>query len=388
MLQVAGRVTLLCSLITGIACGGGSSAIPAPFTDGSRLVAQQLSYPGTTPLFVGIYDRDEGVACEFRPAADGSNRCLPPNDAAAAQTPERWVKGRLYALATGQRLVRNEIHGDDNSVFPALWWGELYDTRTFEPCSADFRTGMPNGTCLPRHAEITSMFADDTCAVRVATSAEDSREPLLAVDDKGALFSLGGEWVGTTFIGFGTTCLELPLTATRAYLIGEPLPANTVASLRAIPLGDGRLGLKTLEAGGGGITTMPYRHYPGQPTPDSAPYWDGAHGLFCSPMATVDGDTLCLPADASVETRPDLLAFADGSCEQPVIAFARAYAIFAESDAAGPRAYEVHRVGTVEGATAFEKSDTGACNEAIKRAGYPVGEAVSLSAFARLTVKP
>lgn len=388
MWQVAGRVGLLCSLVAGIACGGGSFAIPAPFTDGSRLVAQQFSYPGTTPLFTGIYDRDEGVACEFQPAADGSVRCLPANDAVAAETPERWVEGRKYYPDTGQRLVRNEIHGDDHSVFPALWWGELFDVWTFEPCSADFRTGIPNGTCLPRHAEIASMFADDACAVPVATSPEASPEPVLAVDGKGALFSLGLKWVGPTFIGFGTTCMELPLPATRAYLIGDPLPADTVSSLRAIPLGDGRLGLRTIEAGAGGITTMRYRHYPGQPTPDSAPYWDGARSTFCSPMPTVDGDTLCLPADASVETRPDLLAFADALCRQPAIALARAYAIFAVSDAAGPQAYEVHRVGTARGATGYQKADTGACNEAIKSAGYPVGETVPLSAFARLTVKP
>ena len=47
------------------------------FTDGSRLVAQSFSSPGTVPLFVGIYDRSEGVACAFGPAADGSLRCLP-----------------------------------------------------------------------------------------------------------------------------------------------------------------------------------------------------------------------------------------------------------------------------------------------------------------------
>ena len=392
MLQVGGRFALLCALLAGTACGGGGTiALPAPFTDGDRLVAQRFSSPGTTPLFTGIYDTVEGVACDFRPASDGSLRCIPPNDLTAAETPERWVRGgQGPSPENGRRLLRNEVQGEDGSLFPAVWAGELFDSWTDEPCSADLRKSQTDGTCLPRHAEITGLFADAACSEPIATSPEASPEPMLAVDGDGALFGLGGELMGPTYIVIGTTmCLELPLTATRAFRIGDPLPGDVVAPLQVVPRGDSRLAVQTVEAQGAGITTMRYRHYPGQPTLTTAPYWDRSRELFCSPMVTTDGETLCLPADAAVETRPDLLSSADATCMRPVIALERRWAIFATADpTAGPLAYEVHHVGTAATATAFVRTPSGACSESVKNAGYPVGDVVPLTLFAQLDTKP
>src|SRR4051794_6758939 len=39
------------------------------FIDGTRLVAQTYLVPGTEPLFVGVFDRQENVACAFRIAS-------------------------------------------------------------------------------------------------------------------------------------------------------------------------------------------------------------------------------------------------------------------------------------------------------------------------------
>jgi hypothetical protein len=391
MLQVVGRFALLCSLLAGLACGGGTETIPAPFTDGERLVARQFSFAGTTPLFIGIYDTVEGVACEFVPAGDGNMRCIPPDDTAAADTPDRWVLGvQGPSPETGGRLLRNDVRGEDGSLFPAVWAGELFDTSTGEPCSADLRKHQADGMCLPRHAEITGLFADSTCSEPVATVPAASPPPLLTVDADGALFGVGEEWTGPTFVSIGATmCLALPMTATRVVRVGDPLPADTVAPIRVAPRGDARLAVQTVEAEGVGITTMRYRHYHAYPTVTTAPYLDRSRRVLCSPMATVDGETLCLPADALVETRPDLLSFADATCMRPVIAQERRYAIFAsEAAVGGPLAYEVHHVATAPSETGFVKTAAGGCGESIKNAGYPVGDITPLASFARLGTKP
>ena len=148
-----------------------------------------------------------------------------------------------------------------------------------------------------------------------------------------------------------------------------------------------RLAVQTVEAEGVGVTTMRYRHYHGYPTVATAPYRDRSRDLFCSPMPTVDSEILCLPADALVETRPDLLSFADATCMRPVIALDRRYAVFASerqrASEGGPLAYEVHHVGSAASATGYVKTATGGCGESIKNAGYPVEGVAPLSACSR-----
>ncbi len=391
MRQVVGRVVLVSCLVAGGACGGGSAEPPLDptFSNGSRLVARQFAFPGTTTLFGGIYDQVEGVACHFGPASDGSLRCL-PDTGEAGDAPERWVLGvQMPGPATGQRLQRHEVHGADGSRFPDRWGGELYDRDMGEACSADLR-GDPervHGVCLPRHADITAFFADSGCTEPVATISETSPLPILAVGNDGALFTLGEAWTAPIFFGVGPTCTELPLSGTRIFRVGSALPAETVAPLQVVPRGDGRLAVQTLEAQGIGLTTRTYWHYPGSLSIGSAPYVDRDRGLACSPMLTVDHDTLCLPADASVETRPDLLNFADPGCTQPVIFNAHAFAVFASYEPGGALASEVHLIADKPSETGYTRSAAG-CTEYLKGSGYPIGDTVPLAAFARLTAAP
>jgi hypothetical protein len=393
MLQVAGRAVLLLGLVAGIGCGASAPppSIDSTFTDGSRLVAQQFSFPGTTPLFAGIYDRQEGVACEFRSASDGSLRCL-PEDAAAAETPGRWVSGvPMPGSVTGRRLQRHEIHSADGGRFPNWWDGELYDADTAEPCVAFFREPQADGTgagvCMPRSASTGVFFADAACTEPLATAPDTSPIPLLAVASDMRFYAIGEQWTGPMFFGVGASCQEVPLSGTRAFRIGALLPADTVASVQIAPRGDGRLAAQILEAQGVGLTTVRYRHYPGFPSLPTGPYFDRELGHACWPMATVDREVLCGPADATVETRPDLLGFGDSTCTQRVIALAHAFAIFAMADPGGPMAFEVHRVGGQHTSTGYVLSDAG-CTEYLKGAGYPVGETVPLASFATLTAKP
>ena len=53
-------------------------------------------------------------------------------------------------------------------------------------------------------------------------------------------------------------------------------------------------------------------------------------------MLAVDGGTYCLPADAHINTRPDLLRFADPACSQRVIPTRHTWAIFAAADSSRP----------------------------------------------------
>jgi hypothetical protein len=392
MLRAAGRAAWCLFLVGGIACGTNPSgaALDPTFTDGSRLVAQQFSFPGTAPLFAGIYDRQESVACQFRPASDGSLRCLP--DAAAGETPERWVSGvAMPGPATGLRLQRYEINSADGGRFPNWWNGELYDADAGEPCVASVRDEQVDGTgvgvCMPRSASTGNFFADAACTEALAITPDTSPLPLLAVALDNQLYAIGEQWTGPMFLGLGGSCTEFVPSGTRAFRTGASLPADTVPSLQIAPRGDGRLAVQIIEAQGVGLTTVRYQHLPFTPSATTGPYWDRDLGIACWPMPTVDHETLCAPADATVETRPDLLGFGDPACTQRVIGLDRAFAIFAMADPGRALAFEVHRIAGPPTSTGYVVSDAG-CTEYPKGSGYPVGETVPLASFARLTAKP
>jgi hypothetical protein len=378
--------------VVSVACGGGPAAPPRfdpTFTDGARLVARQVTYPGAPPVFAGIHDQTEGVACDFRAAGDGSLRCL-PDDAAAGDTPERWVLGAaMPEPPTGQRLRRHEIHGADGSRFPDRWAGELYDDVAGQPCAADFRTSPDDGFCLPPHADIGAFFADTACSEPVAILWSSGPEPVVAVAPDGAVRAVSEPWTGATFYRAGTTCQELTVTGgtTRVYRVGEALPAGTVAPVQLALQGSGRLAAHVLAARGLPLTTRRFHLTSSYPSLQSAPYHDRDLGLACAPLTTAGQAILCLPADAAFDTRPDLLDFADPGCTQPVISLRRAFAIFAQADPAGPLVTEVHRVADTPSATGYALLAAG-CTEYLKGAGYPVGDSVPLPSFASLTVSP
>jgi hypothetical protein len=396
MRQVIGCLVLLGAMGAGSGCGDGPRPRMEPtFTDGSRLVAQTFWSPGTVPLFVGIHDRDEGVACVFRPAVDGSLRCL-PDDPAAAETPERWVAGtQMPGPPAGRRLQRYEVYSADGGRFPDRLFGELYDADMGEPCGAllfDSQDGTTGAYCLPRHASVGGFFADAGCSEPVATAPEAGREPLLALAlDTYQLHELGEPVTGRTFIKLAATCQAFPLTGMRIYRLGAPLPNGAVANLTVVPRGDGRLRLQTLQYEGEDLTTVAYRHYPGSPSVASAPYRDPTFeypGLPCFPMLAVDGSTYCLPADAYVATRPDLLRFGDPACSHRVIPIRRYWAIFAAADPAGAVAVEVHRADPRSSDTGYVLDSVG-CREDVKSAGYPVSaDVTALDQFVRLVATP
>ena len=396
MRQLTGCVVLLWAVVAGSGCGDSPRPPLEPtFTDGSRLVAQSFSSQGTVPLFVGIFDRDEGVACAFGPAVDGSLRCL-PEDPAAAETPERWVAGvQMPGPPTGGRLQRYEVHSADGGRFPDRLSGELYDADLGEPCGAllsDFQDDGTAGNCLPRHATIGGFFADAACGEPVASAPDSGPQPLLALAyDTYQVHALGDLVTGLTFIKAGATCQEFQLPGTRIFKVGAPLPDGAVARLTVAARGDGRLRLRTLQHEGVDLTTVAYRHYPRSPSVASAPYRDPQlqhPSLPCFPMLAVDGGTYCLPADAHVETRPDLLRFADPGCSQRVIPTRHYWAIYAAADPAGPLAVEVRGAGPGPTDTAYVLDSAG-CREDIKSAGYPVSADVApLDLFVRLVAMP
>jgi len=154
--------------------GNGAGVLVGPtFADGSRLKAQSYVVDGAAPLFVGIYDAQEKVACEFRQATDGKLRCLPATsigavDPATVLPPERWQEGTETAgEATGLRLRQNRIASSDGGFFPSWINGPLSDDTRAEPCLPDTTReadGSGLGVCMPRHAMNRKIdFSDAGC---------------------------------------------------------------------------------------------------------------------------------------------------------------------------------------------------------------------------------
>ena len=365
----------------------GGYAAPAPgdpvFADGKRLVARTVSFPGTEPLFVGIYDRIERTPCTFETAADGRLRCLPET----VPTPEpvaRWVEG-VAAPREGAagRLRRHDVLSADGGYFPHR--SGLFDSHYGAPCSPRFvrnADGTAESTCLPSAGLIGYGFADALCATPLAMVAAE--EPLIAAEADGTLFALGGAWEGPVYLPSSDACNEIDPSSSRYFTVGEELPADAVVTVRAVPRGTGRLALQMVEAKEGRLTTISFGEvrYPWW----AGPYFDRELGLSCGPLWTVDQEVRCLPADAPYVSEGDN-RFADPGCTKRLVGNGP-FAVLGRQDpvASRPIAFEVRRVGDTLSETAFEKRGD-ECTENAKFVGYLLGDVVPLTDFAKLEAR-
>ncbi len=105
-------------------------------------------------------------------------------------------------------------------------------------------------------------------------------------------------------------------------------------------------------------------------------------------MLAVDGGTYCLPADAHINTRPDLLRFADPACSQRVIPTRHTWAIFAAANPAGPVAVEVRGParGPATPGTSWTALDAGKTSRA--PGTRSPAEVAPLDQFVRLVATP
>lgn len=375
--------------------GGGPGAMVGPtFVDGTRLVAQTYSFPGTEPLFVGIFDRQENAACAFRIASDGQLRCLPqrkPNlpDPAPA---DRWQAGtELAVAATGLRLRQRRIVSLDGSAFPSWISGELLDDDSSEPCQPDItreKDGTGEGVCLPRHALATGIFfADAACTVPLA-QPQTELPPVLIATPKREVFAVGAKVAGSAFtqFGMGAPCSEFPAGNGEFYGVGLPLPAGTVASVQLRPLGSERLMLETIGFQGAGVAHV--RHN-GQSSPSAAdgPYYDRLLTTLCRPTWTVSGELRCLPADAFYEREAALTNFADPECTQPVVnSGTSSTVVLLRSDSAAERevVIEVRRISPEYSTTGYSRQNNsaGECREYLRGSGHPLGDLIAFDSFA------
>ena len=379
--------------------GGMGAPIGPTFVDGTRLVAQTYSFPGTAPLFVGIFDRQEKVACAFRAASDGQLRCLPPSKLNVPDPPpaDRWLAGSEVAVAaTGLRLRQHRIVALDGSSFPNWISGELMDDSVSEPCSPDTtreKEGTGEGVCLPRYALATGIFfADASCTVPVAQPFMGPM-PLIVATPKRELFALGEKVGGTIFTQYasGGACTEFPAGSGDFYRVGAPLPAQTVATVRIAPRGTGRLMLQTVEFEGAGVAHV--RHdAQSSPYAGQGPYYDRSLALLCRPTWTVSGELRCVPDDAYYVSETWLTNFADPDCTQPVVnsSMATFAVVLRRDDTQGRQVVvEVRKLGTEYTRTAYtrENSPTRECHEYLKGAGYPLGEVVPTDSFAAVEAR-
>ena len=382
----------------GDASGTGVPVGPT-FIDGTRLVAQTYWFPGTEPLFVGVFDRQENVACAFRVASDGQLRCLPPSK---PNVPDPMPEGRWQAgteepvVATGLRLRQHRIVGLDGSAFPSWISGELMDDASSEPCrpeTTDEKDGTGEGVCLPRHALATGVFFADAACTALIAQPGTGVTPVLVATPKREVFSLGEKVVGATFIQYamGAVCTEFPAGSGDFYRVGAPLPAGTVASVRLAPRGTERLMLETIEFQGAGVVHV--RHN-GQSSPyaGDGPYYDRSLGTSCRPTWTATGELRCVPADALYVSEASLTNFADSNCTQPVVngnMVTSAVVLRADSTQGRQVVVAVRRIGTEYSKTAYSRQNNtaGECREFLKGSGYPLGDIIPVDSFAAVEAR-
>lgn len=386
---------------SGGAAGQGTLVGPT-FSDGTRLKAQSYSFEGTAPLFVGIYDAQEKVACEFRQATDGKLRCLPANaigavDPATVLPPERWQEGtEMVGPATGLRLRQSRIGSTDGGAFPNWLSGPLADDDRGEPCLPDTTRevdGTGAGLCLPRNVASARGidFSDAGCTQVLATTAGPGVVPRMIVSFERELFAVGERFEGPTFMKLGTgtasSCLEVAPGGADYYRIGEGLPADTVAKVLIVPRGAGRLALQTIEFEGQGLAHVRHRML-SSPFRGEGVYFDRHQGMMCRPTWTVAGELRCTPDVAEYEPETWLTNFADPACTRPLLNVKVPMVVVLRRDDATGRqlAVEVRRVSQTGTQTAYtrENSQTRECHEYIKGSGYPLGDVLPLETFARV----
>jgi hypothetical protein len=386
----------------GNAGNGGMTETVAPtdptFQDGTRLVAQTYSSSGSAPLFVGIYDRQEHVACEFRAATDGALRCLP---ARVLLTPDpepatRWQEGtEVLGGATGLRLRQSRIASADGGWFPNWVNGELADDRYGKPCAPNTTreangTGM--GACLPGHAVLAGLyFADSTCTEQLAQmETAKGVTPLFIATPKREFYALGEKFSAPVFIQLSSTgpCQQFSTGAEPGldyYRIGASLPEDAAAAIRIVPRGVGRLAVQTVEVEGAGLAHVRH-HAMASPYKGDGPYYDRNLSMLCRPTWTVGGELRCVPDQALYVLEPALTNFADPECTQPVTYQNEPAAVVLRKDAASGRevVVEVRRVSAEYSKTGYtrENSSTRECHEYLKGAGYPLGEVIPIDSFA------
>lgn len=393
---------------TGGAAGGagGTLAVVTPpdatFTDGTRLVARTYAYPGTAPLFVGIYDRQEKVDCEYRLTTDGKLRCVPAKtvgtvDPATVPPLDRWQEGTEQPRrGSAGRLRQNQVVAADGSAFPSYVSGELFDDTTDEPCRPDTTReldGTGTGACLPRHADDHGIiFADAQCTSALAVAETPGPVPLLIATPTREVFALGDRFEGNTFMKLGPpatpVCVDFPMNGSTYYRVGAALPMDTVAALRIAPVGSGRLGLRTVAVQHTGVTHVRHRML-SLPSGGEGPYYDRERGALCRPTRTTAGEVRCLPDSGDYLVEGALTNFADPQCTQPVTYQKVSAHVLMRSNPATGRyeVIEVRTVGATLTPTAYSRMGGTECREYLKGSGYPIGDVIPLDAFAKLDVR-
>lgn len=371
-----------------IACGNSPPAMePAPsFTDGTRLVARAYSFPGAEPLFVGVYDQEEKVACTFRTAHDGKLRCMPTYvDPALDSTPEHWVEGfEQPGDESTPRLRSHHVASADGGSFPNRVSGELYDSQASWGCSpvARSKDQPSDARCLPRYAGGTGFyFANPGCTEALAISFGPA--PSVTVTADGAVHAAGAAFTTPPFVKVGTECTLLEQPMDGLVRVGAPLQEDAVTDVEIATRGTGRLSVRSLETGGQPLATLLFSEESPPRTGLTAPYHDNTLGIDCYPHGILSDEggsgVRCLPADSEIIPEGGLAnAYADPACTKMVINTTR------QTLVATFRAYvtRVVRLGEYS-ETAYEKTGDG-CRENRRLTGRVVLDEVPMTTYAAL----
>ena len=379
--------------------GGGGAPINMglDFRDGTRLVARTYSFTGTAPLFVGIYDRQEKVDCEFSRATDDKLRCLPLN-AATLDPISRWQEG---VAASGPdvsgRVALAQIHSADGGRFPNWITGEIYDTGSGKPCRAITRgdaASAQSGSCLPPFASSTGTYFSDSRCTQPLASISGSEAPGVVIVGSLELHAVGEMFTGQAYLAPDqNACTRVSgeqMQLLRFFQIGAALPADTFPPVAILPRGSGRLALRMVESETRTLAPTKFREPPIPTT--GTPYLDRDLALLCRPAMTASGEARCFTSDVSFVVQ-DALRFADDACTQPLLSGSGSAIVgMLRADAASGR---VVVVGTYHSLPplvppALYALTGGVCTPAAGAghgAFYGLGDAVPFDSFARLDAR-
>jgi hypothetical protein len=376
--------------LTVAACGNsppvtGPVAGPSSSIDGTRLIARSYSFPGTEPLFVNVYDKEEKTACSFRTARDGKLRCMPEYvDPALDTTPEHWVEGTEQpGDEQTPRLRSNHVASADGGLFPNRVSGELYDAEGAWACNPVPRSkDQPfDARCLPHYAGGTGFFfADASCSEALAATYVVGDPPLMIVLPDGALHAAGGVFTASPFAKVGADCTALEQPVDGLVRVGAALPEDAVTPVEIAARGTGRLALRRLETGGHALGTVSFseRSVPG--TGVKGPYRDNTLGIDCYPHGVLAGagEVRCVPSDAEIIPTGSLMNYEDPACTRPVVNTTLLTVVMTF------RGYvdKVHRLGDYS-KTAYTWVG-GSCTEYRKGTGRVLLEEVPITTYAKL----
>lgn len=371
------------------ACGNSppTSPVDAPtFADGTRLLARSYSYPGTAPLFVGVYDQQAMSPCSFRIARDGKLRCMPGYvDPALDDAPEQWVEGTEQAGdEPTPRLRSHYVVSTDGGRFPNRVSGDLYDAQASWGCNPVPR-GMdqPQGVrCLPRYVTAPEFFFADAACSESLAMVFGGEKPVLAVLPDGALHAVGPAFTEPPFMKVGTGCTATaPLEG--LLRVGAPLPEDAVAGVEIAARGTGRLALRTLESDGHALGVFRFSDDGTPKRVTTGPYVDHSLGVDCQPFGVLSGNEVrCLPTEAEHVLLGESQNFEDPACTKPVVNTTKSMAVLIFRGFAT----EVRRLGD-HSKTAYTMMADG-CREFIKGAGRVILDEVPMTTFAKLDVQP